>query len=77
MEPHCFSTAISAIFFCSSVPSSKRIPAKAGPEEYIQIAGFAPSSSSAYAQIRERGAVVPPISSGRPSRQYSDSMKAW
>lgn len=47
VEPHCFSTAISAIFFWSSLPSSKRMPAKAGPEEYIHTAGFEPSSSSA------------------------------
>src|SRR5919198_5100334 len=53
------------------------MPAKAGPEEYIQIAGFEPRISSAYDQIRVDGAVVPPISSGRPSRQYSESMKAW
>ena len=31
------------------------MPAKAGPEEYIQTAGFEPRISSAYAQIRERG----------------------
>ena len=53
------------------------MPAKAGPEAYIHTAGFAPSTSSAYAQIRERGEVVPPISSGRPSRHYSASMNAW
>lgn len=47
VEPHCFSTAICATFFCASLPSVKRIPAKAGPEEYIHIAGLEPSSSSA------------------------------
>lgn len=76
VEPHWRSTAISAAFFWTSLPSSKRMPAKAGPEEYIQMAGLAPRISSAWAQMRERGAVVPPISSGRPRRQYSDSMKA-
>ena len=76
VDPQVFSTAISAIFFCSSVPSSKRMRANAGPEEYIHRAGFAPRISSAYAQISEGGAVVPPISSGSPRRQYSESMKA-
>ncbi len=47
VEPQRFSTAICAIFFCASLPSSWRTPAKAGPEEYIHTAGFEPSSSSA------------------------------
>ena len=77
VEPHRFSTAISAIFFWTSLPSWNSTPAKAGPEAYIQTAGFAPRISSAYDQIRVAGAVLPPISSGRPSRQYSESRKAW
>ncbi|GAA3300285.1 hypothetical protein GCM10020295_40620 [Streptomyces cinereospinus] len=77
VEPHCRSTASCAIRFWTSLPSSYRIPAKAGPEEYIHTAGLAPRTSSAYDQIRDGGAVVPPMASGRPRRQYSESMKAW
>ncbi|CAM5362528.1 hypothetical protein SGLAM104S_08917 [Streptomyces glaucescens] len=47
MEPHCFSVAILAMCFWTSLPSSKRMPAKAGPEEYIHTAGLAPRISSA------------------------------
>lgn len=47
VEPHCFSTAIEAMCFWTSLPSSKRMPANAGPEEYIHTAGLAPRISSA------------------------------
>jgi len=49
-----------AILRCSSVPRFQITVAKSAPEEYIQIAGFAPSTSSAIDQTTDRGARVPP-----------------
>lgn len=50
---------------------------KAGPDAYIHTAGLAPRIVSAKPHRRERGAVVPPSSSGIPRRHHSASMKAW
>ncbi len=47
VAPQPLSAISLATFSCSSVPSSAMTPAKAGPEEYIQMAGLAPSTISA------------------------------
>ncbi len=77
VEPHRRSVIRWATFSCSSVPSSATTPAKAGPEEYIQMAGLEPRICSAKAQISELGVTWPPIDSGMPRRHHSASMYAW
>ena len=55
------STASSANRFCSGVPSQpQRLRHERADSAYIQTAGLAPSTSSASAQPRDRGAPVPP-----------------
>ena len=76
VAPQRFSTIELGPLLLRLVAWSSMMPAKAGPEEYIHTAGFAPRIISAHAQISERGEAVPPIASGRPRRQYSESMKA-
>src|SRR4051794_17124964 len=77
VEPHCFSMNISAHFFCCSLPSRKSTCANDGPDAYIQIGAFEPSTSSASDHQKVRGALVPPSSVGRSRRQNSESMNAW
>ncbi len=74
VAPHCFSTKSLAHSFCSSVPSMNRLWAKEGPAAYIHRAGLAPRTSSAIAHQSIRGEGVPPSTSGRSRRQYSESM---
>src|SRR3954451_12147948 len=47
--------------------------AKAGPQEYMWIAGLAPSTISAAAQLNERGSPGPPSSAGSGSRSQPAS----
>ena len=70
------STAIWANRFCSGVPTHHSTCAIDGPLAYIQIAGLAPSTSSAMAQCRERGAPMPPRPGGRSSRHHCPSVYA-
>lgn len=77
VEPHCLSMKSLAHFFCRSLPSTCSTCAKDGPEAYIQTGAFEPSTSSASAHQRARGALVPPSAGGRSRRQNSESMNAW
>ena len=77
VEPHCLSMKSWAHFFCRSVPSTCSTWAKDGPDEYIQMGAFAPSTISAIDHHSARGAGVPPRLPGRSSRQNSASMNAW
>ncbi len=76
VEPHSRSVISRATFCCSSVPSSCSTPANAGPEAYIHTAGLEPRMVSAKPHSSERGALVPPMPSGMPSRHHSASMYA-
>ena len=60
VAPQRLSISSRPMFCCSGVPRSWMMLAKAGPQLYIQIAGFAPSTSSAIDQTTDRGARVPP-----------------
>src|SRR5262249_14743934 len=75
VEPQYPSIAISASLFCSGVPICHRSKAKLGPLENIQTAGLAPSTSSATAHCRLRGASMPPSSAGSSKRHHSASLK--
>jgi hypothetical protein len=70
------STASWAKRCCSGVPASHSTCAIDGPLAYIQTAGLAPSTSSAMAQCRDRGAPVPPRPGGTSSRHHSASVHA-
>ena len=70
------SIAISAKRCCSGVPTSHSTWAMDGPLAYIQTAGLAPSTSSATAQCRDRGAPVPPRPGGTSSRHHWASVNA-
>ena len=59
------------------MPSRCSTCANDGPDAYIQIGAFEPSTSSARAHQNVRGAFVPPSSAGRSRRQNSESMNAW
>ena len=76
VPPHSRSMASSAKRFCSSVPRYHSARAIEWPLANIQIAGLEPRTSSAMAQLSDRGAWVPPSSAGRDSRYHSASMKA-
>src|SRR3954447_9219345 len=76
VEPHSLSTNSLAHCFCRSLPSRKSTCANEGPDAYIQIGALAPSTSSASDHQNVRGALVPPSSLGRSSRQNSASMNA-
>ena len=68
------SAAILANCFCSGVPSHHSTCAMDGPLAYIQIAGLAPSTSSAMDQCRERGAPRPPRPAGTSTRHHCPSV---
>ncbi len=70
------STISWAILLSRSLPLRCTMPANMGPAPYIQIAGFAPSTSSPSAQLKLEGAGVPPSSAMVPRRQYSASIQA-
>src|SRR5262249_46856121 len=71
-----FSTESFAHSFCSGVPSKYSVWAKDGPDAYIHIGALEPSTLSASDHHSVRGALVPPSSTGRSSRQNSAAMNA-
>ena len=76
VDAHWRSTKIFAHCFCSSVPSRCSVVANDGPDAYIQIGAFEPSTISASDHQNVRGAAVPSSSAGRSMRQNSLSMNA-
>ena len=75
VAPHCRSMACLANRFCSSVPITCSTWEKAGPLEYIQMAGLEPRTISASAQATVRGTPGPPSSSGRSRLVHPASLK--
>ncbi len=66
-----------AIVLSRSMPFSKTMRAKAGPQANIQMGGLAPRTNSAEDHTSELGAVWPPSSAGTCRRHHSASIHAW
>src|ERR1700742_4249426 len=76
VEPQPRSAAMTAHFFCSSVPRWCRIWEKPAPPAYIHTAGLAPSRCSCSAHSSALGNGVPPRASSIPTLSHPASWTA-
>ena len=76
VAPQPRSAAITAHFFCSSVPMSWKICAKPAPMAYMYTAGLAPRIVLAERPHSARGIGMPPSSSARPTLSQPPSSSA-